>query len=595
MFKDKTLLVLLVIISLGAFLRGYHFGDWMHYQLDQARDFRIIHSAMEYGPGELPLQGPRAAGSFLRLGPLLYYLEYLSALIFGNTPAGSVVIILLLNIAVIPVFYLFIRQFFDKKISLGLTGIFSTSLFMVVYSRFGWNPTLLPFFMTFFFYSILKASEDNKKAGWWLVLSSVALAFVTNMHFIALVVTPLIAITYFIWIRPKIALKWWLLSVAVFSFLNLPLIINDLKTNGENLKEFSRALLDRSEDKDSKHNIIAKGIKNIGAHAQYNWIILTGHQVAGLPEWYNGEVQCRKDCARGFGQGSVSLVMIILGIIGWVWSYRKEKNKKKKNFLKLVAIWVTITFLIFIPLAYDIAPRFFLLNAPLIFILFGFALKLIEKRIDKSKIANIIKINGRTVIIVIIFGSIFSNIFFTIKYFQGLADSSKNKNFVLSYNDRILKEKTRITLGQMQEIMKWIKERQRKNGYPVFISAQSEYERALLGLASINNMQSSSIPDKLDTIFKEGNYFVIIRTQSNQNKLLSKFKKIATITEDKNFGTLTIYHLQPKEEFISAKKKVFKQGHEDRTFSGSVQPRYLWRQIVEGCSYNNKEGKCLKD
>ncbi|PID51635.1 MAG: hypothetical protein CR954_00785, partial [Candidatus Moraniibacteriota bacterium] len=119
----------------------------MHYQLDQARDFRVVHAAMEYGPGELPLQGPRAAGSFLRLGPLLYYVEYGSALIFGDTPAGSVMVIALLNICAIGIFYLFARRFFDTIVSCGLTGLWATSLFLIVYSRFGWNPTLLPFFM----------------------------------------------------------------------------------------------------------------------------------------------------------------------------------------------------------------------------------------------------------------------------------------------------------------------------------------------------------------------------------------------------------------------------------------------------------------
>ncbi len=65
--RHRWIYALSVVIAVGAFLRLYHFEDWMHYQLDQARDFRVVYAAMEYGPGELPLQGPRAAGSFLRL------------------------------------------------------------------------------------------------------------------------------------------------------------------------------------------------------------------------------------------------------------------------------------------------------------------------------------------------------------------------------------------------------------------------------------------------------------------------------------------------------------------------------------------------
>ena len=580
------IIILMIILAFGAFLRAYHFGDWMHYQLDQARDFRVVQAALEYGPGDLPLQGPRAAGSFLRLGPLLYYLEYVSALMFGDTPVGSVVIILLLNIAAIPVFYLFIREFFKKKIALGLTALFSVSLFMIIYSRFGWNPNLLPFFMMSFFYALLKATGQGQRKGWWLVLSATALAFVTNMHFIALVITPAIAFVYFIWVRPKIGLKWWLISIAVFIFLNIPLIVNDIKTNGENLKEFKKALLDRSGDEKSKHNIIAKGIKNIGAHAQYNWIILTGHQVAGLPEWYHGEISCRQDCARGFLQGLISLSVIVLGIVGWFLLYRKEKNKARKNFLRIIIIWAGMTFLIFTPLAYDIAPRFFLLNAPIVFVLFGFALSVLKDRAGEK---------GALVIVVIILSVVLSNTFFVARHFKELAQSSKDKNFILTYNDRILKEKTRITLGQIELIVDWLEEKQMTNQYPIFVQAQSEYERAFIGRIRARNIERSSIPDKLDTLYRQGNYFVILRTQSNQDKSLGKFKERMNVIEEKNFGTLTAYYLQPKEGFITADKKTIKkQEHKDRTFSSTVQPRYLWRQIFEGCSYNNELGECLK-
>lgn len=584
-FKNKILGGLLLVVMVGAFFRSYHFGDWMHYQLDQARDFRIVHSAMEYGLGELPLQGPRAAGSFLRLGPLLYYLEYGSAIVFGDTPVGSVVIILLLNIATIPVFYLFVRQFFDKKMALGLVSLFSVSLFMIVYSRFGWNPTLLPFFMISFFYSLLKATSQDKNAGWWLVLSSVMLVFVMNMHFIALIVTPIITVTYFVLVRPKIKLKWWTLSVGVFLFLNMPLIINDIKTNGENFKEFTKAVLDRSGDEKNKHNIIAKGIKNVGMHAQYNWIILTGHQLAGLPEWYKGNIECRHDCTRGFVQGFISLGMMILGVVGWFLLYCKEKDGSKKNFLKLVVIWAGMTFLIFTPLAYDVAPRFFLLNAPLVFIIFGFALGILKDKVGRK---------GNVIIILIVGICIVSNIFFVGQYFRELSQSSNDKDFVLAYNDRILKEKTRVTLGQIEEIVGWLEKKRGGNNYPLFIHAQSEYERAFLERIVARDISCSLASGSLKKIYRQSNYFVIVRTQSNQDKLLGKFKKKMDVVEMKNFGTLTVYYLQPREEFITDEKKDIKEDSKDRIFSNEVQPRYLWRQIFEGCTYVNNTGECIR-
>ena len=245
-----------------------------------------------------------------------------------------------------------------------------------------------------------------------------------------------------------------------------------------------------------------------------------------------------------------------------------------------------MTFLIFTPLAYDIAPRFFLLNAPLIFILFGLFLRLLGDKIKAKK---------DLIIGIIIFGAILSNIFFVVKHFGELARSSQNENFILEYNDRILKEKTRITLGQMESVIDWIEEKYNKNNNYSFIYAQSEYERAFQERISARNIPYSSIPDKLDSIYKQGNYFVILRSQSNQNKLLSKFETKLKIIGKKNFGTLTIYYLQAKEEFITADKKdIKKKVRKDRTFSPTVQPRYIWRQIFEGCTYNKETGACEK-
>ena len=209
--KNKVFWVMVVIVAVGFFLRAYHFGDWLHYQLDQARDFKIISSAVKYGPGELPLQGPRAAGSFLRLGPWFYYLEYFSALFFGNTPAGSALVIVLFNLVTIPLFYLFIRYFFKKELALGLTGLFAASLFLVVYSRFAWNPNLLLFFILLLFYSLLKITDERvKRKGWWLISSFGALAFIASLHFVALVTMPIIAGIYLLITRPRIAWQWWL-------------------------------------------------------------------------------------------------------------------------------------------------------------------------------------------------------------------------------------------------------------------------------------------------------------------------------------------------------------------------------------------------
>jgi len=59
----------LSLVLLGAFIvRFWNFAPWLYFEADQSRDAIIVKKAFEEGPGYLPLLGPRAAGTFLRLG-----------------------------------------------------------------------------------------------------------------------------------------------------------------------------------------------------------------------------------------------------------------------------------------------------------------------------------------------------------------------------------------------------------------------------------------------------------------------------------------------------------------------------------------------
>ncbi|MCK4635618.1 MAG: glycosyltransferase family 39 protein [Candidatus Moranbacteria bacterium] len=647
--KNKIAIIFIVILSLGFFLRAFKFNDWMHYQLDQARDFRIIHSAIKYGVGELPLQGPKAAGNVmikskgsdiaddkttLRLGPLFYYMEYVSALIFGDTPVGSIVLILIFSFLTIPLFYIFVREFFNQKISLALMTIFSVSIFFVTYSRFGWNPNLMPFFMLAFVYSLLQATSKNKNClgrtlnffrqfkiivesdccknkftrfvakslniiekkvesvsnhfqnnpkkqnGWWLMVVSISLAFLSNMHFLAFTIAPVVAVVYLIWTRPQIALKYWLGAIAIFIFLNIPLIINDIKTDGENYKAFISAVLKKSDKKIldpetgkeiNKHSLFEKFVRNGGEHTQYNWLILTGDQRAELPQISDKDIKCDQDCKDGFFRGIISFVILLLGLISGVYLYWKEKKDERKNFLIIILLWLGINFMAYIPLSYDLAPRFFLLSGPLVLVLWGMVLKVVSQ--SKNKYLRII-------IWLITAGFIISNLIFVFLYFNELSQAKSNPDLRIK-TDHILKEKNRMTLEQMEEIVEYMVSKYEENNYPIFLDAQAEFKRAFWERIDVRDIPRDHISGDLKPLYREGNYFIIIRTQSNAKNYLEKFVVGMDVVEKKVFGTLTLYELKPKGEFITDDRKVFKPKDRDPKFSSSAQVRYLWRQIFE--------------
>lgn len=596
LLHNKIFWILLAIVIVGAFLRLYHFNDWMHYELDQARDYKVIHAAMEYGPAELPLQGPRAAGSFLRLGPLFYYMEYGSALLFGDSPQGSVVIIVFLSILTIPLFFLFARRYFSNYLSLGLTAIIAASLFMVVYSRFGWNPNTLPFFSLAFVYALLRATDvDEERKGWWLIGASAALAFLSNLHFLAFIAAPLIGLVYLGITRPRITLVYWISAVLLFLFLNTPLIVNDVKTGGENVQAFFAAITDKGGDgddedvatdkkKDDDHSLIEKTVKNVGWVAKYNWLLFTGDQNAELPTVKGLDIRCDHDCRNGIVRGGISLVFIIGGAVALIILWRREKDPAKRQFLLLNALWMGIIFIAYIPLAYKLAPRFFLLLVPSALILCGLLLQVIVHYHPPLK---------KVVAYGLIMFSVLANLYFVSLYFSQLSRAASDTTLVIP-TDRILREKTRTTISQMTMIVDHMERVHRENGEPIFMHGQPEFKRPFWERIDQRNIPRDHIPKDLEPMYREGNYFVVLRTQSDQESNLEKFTKGMDIIDVQEFGTLTLYQLKPREEYISDDRAVFEEKSRDPVFSHGVQPRYLWRHAFDGCVYEDRSYTCAR-
>ena len=106
--KNWVYLVLALIIVAAAGFRVWHFSDWLHFEMDQARDGSLVKEAVQNGPSQLPLLGPRAGGTFVRLGPIFYYFQYASAKLSGSTlPSVFAYPDLLFSILAIPFFFLF--------------------------------------------------------------------------------------------------------------------------------------------------------------------------------------------------------------------------------------------------------------------------------------------------------------------------------------------------------------------------------------------------------------------------------------------------------------------------------------------------------
>jgi hypothetical protein len=203
--KQYKWLIMLGVIVLVAFLvRVWAFDDLLTFKMDQARDIKLVEDAYVAGGGklnlegvgELPLLGPRAAKTYLRLGPAAYYFEYLSLLVFGDKPWAMVIPDFIFSILTIPLFYYFLRQAFSKRVSLMTTAVFASSFFLTQYGRFAWNPNSIPFWSLVYFLGLYKVVYGSwfmvRGSGKWLLVAVIGYGVASQLHFTAMLAYPLI-------------------------------------------------------------------------------------------------------------------------------------------------------------------------------------------------------------------------------------------------------------------------------------------------------------------------------------------------------------------------------------------------------------------
>ncbi|MFH0969346.1 MAG: glycosyltransferase family 39 protein [Patescibacteria group bacterium] len=394
---DWKIIVFLLAISVGIFLRVYHFNDWLLAKGDQVRDAMMVSHSYNGGPGELPLLGPRAGGTLLRLGPGFYYLQYLSTLVFQSTNLPVFAYPnLLFSILTIGVFYLLLRKYFERDWSMLLTGLFSLSYLAIEYSRFAWNPNSVPFFFMLFILAMLEIfNPQQKHITCWLIAAAVAFYIATQLHYSVFLALPAITILFLAINKKSLKQIFTLKQAAIFLLIvflfYIPVILSDILTHGNNIHEFFSSISTKSSD----HPLIKNIAKDYYYFGKYFVRVLTGY-FGSVKTWrYLGEI------------------FVALGLALNFMLWRKEKEANKKNFLLVSLLMFGVFFMLYIPLGYSIdKPRFFL---PLFFLPFSF-LGFLGLYIP-PKISSLSRTALFSVVVVMI---MFANVYFVYEWFREL-------------------------------------------------------------------------------------------------------------------------------------------------------------------------------
>lgn len=237
--KDKYLQIILGVFLVGLFLRFYRLNAFITFLGDQGRDAIVIKRILFFE--HFPAIGPPTSIGQVYLGPFYYYFIAPWLFLFNLNPLGLAFGVALFSSVFIIINYLIVKKLFDEKTAL-LSSIFLTfSTTIIEFSRFSWNPNLLPYFSLLFFYFLIKSVQVKKNI--WSFWSGTFLSFCIQLHYLALFLIPPVILLYLIEIyknRKKIknTLKGVGVFFLAFIFFSLPLLIFDLRHDFLNFNNF---------------------------------------------------------------------------------------------------------------------------------------------------------------------------------------------------------------------------------------------------------------------------------------------------------------------------------------------------------------------
>ena len=236
--KDQKILfiALVGVLALAAFLRFYKIEEYMIFLGDEGRDAIIVKDMID--KWHFPLIGPPTSVGNIYLGPLYYYMMLPPMVLTNFNPVSASVMVAMIGVATVFLVYYLGKTWFGRGAGLLAAYLYAISPVTINYSRFSWNPNPLPFFTLLAILSIVKLQKSNNFL--WLILTGLSLAAALQMHYLALILIPVIVILWFYQVLKKSAkenfLKGTLLGLAAFLITMSPLFWFDLRHNFLNYK-----------------------------------------------------------------------------------------------------------------------------------------------------------------------------------------------------------------------------------------------------------------------------------------------------------------------------------------------------------------------
>lgn len=596
--NTKRVLLILAFITVAAvWVRTYNHHDWLFFKWDQARDATLLSYAIENGPEHLPLLGPRAAkadGDYLRLGPAYYYTQYISGVLFQSTkPDVFAYPDLLFSILTIPMFFIFLRLYFSRRLSLLSTALYAGSFIIIQHSRFSWNPNSVPLFMLLALYGLLqftRAREFKYKLR-WISLWAFAFAIASQYHFFALFsLTATSGAFIFFYILSddkekflskkrfkrikrtvfsKTTVFYTLASLLIIGFLYFPVILSEMNSSWNNTKRFISVVADRSDIDDGEAIEESSKAKTFEEKLKRNF----REQAKGY-----SLITIGKSHRKGNKADPITITFGLFLLFGSLLLAYKEMRIKadssKKNFLLILLLWSGLFFIITIPNSYQLRPRYFSPVFPVPFIMLALWFSFLDKKLAKNYWVFV----GMIAFILLAFNARETSL-----WFKEQADSQIKS--IDTYRTFILKREDGVTLGQLERATDYIYKN--KNSKTVLFYTKPEYKAPVKYLLSQNKDSNLNLvsADNVGRLEGVDTLFVVVTKRGGTDSIKKAIAPFLTEVSQKQFGQLMVFEMKIDKEKVTAnrKEKLLKEKNSPAKKSEVVVekiPRLFWKDFV---------------
>jgi 4-amino-4-deoxy-L-arabinose transferase-like glycosyltransferase len=149
------------IVLVAAFLRFYQLS-FTEFDTDQAVLWNMARVALAHGL--IPANGNLASIGTVNPPAFIYILMAVG--IFTGNPLAGAILVALLNVIAVILTYAFTRRYYGRLAGFVAASLTATAVLMLLYSRFIWQPNILPPLLVLYMWALFRGAVA-RKTGWF--------------------------------------------------------------------------------------------------------------------------------------------------------------------------------------------------------------------------------------------------------------------------------------------------------------------------------------------------------------------------------------------------------------------------------------------